>query len=286
MSFVRGTQLAGKEVILGFVDYENFRMAFRNYNEFLTVEHIIDAFQELGAELGDLRTIFFYGDWTRRPQDARTIEEHGHRAVNVLSTRYGKDRSDFPMGFDMYDHAKDDREVSAFIVGSGDSGFKEAILRCKQHGKRIYVLCFGKSAARELFTLTNSVYPLEARLGLTEKLPTQPVPGVPAADETIVIRNLIEVVDSVEKSIPYIVRNYLRDKVLLPKQKFGETAQEIDELLDKAIQEKILLVEEIPNPKIEDRTVLTIRLNRSSGSVKEVLPSTNNEEAGTSPASS
>lgn len=262
-------------------------MAFRNYTEYIAVEHIIGAFQELGAELGDLRTIFFYGDWTRRPQDARLIEEHGHRAINVLSTRYGKDRSDFPMGFDMYDHAKDDRDTTAFLVGSGDSGFKEAILRCRQHGKRIYVLCFGGSAARELFTLTNGVYPLEAQLSLTEKRALQPpMPGVPEKEETAVIRNLIGTVDSVEKSIPYIVRNYLRDKVLLPRRQFGETTQEIDNLLDQAIADGVLNLEEIENPKIQGRTVQTVRLNRENGVVKEVLPSSNSEEAGTSPASS
>jgi uncharacterized LabA/DUF88 family protein len=274
-----------KEVLLGFVDYENLRMAFRNYSEYITMEDIIRAFEGLGKELGDLRTIFFYGDWTRRPQDARTIEDHGHRAANVLSTRFGRDRSDFPMSFDMYDHAMQDRQITAFILGSGDSGFKEAILRCKQHGKRIYILCFGGSASRELFTLTNGVYPLESRLALTEKPPLQPLmPGIAGKEETEVTRALIATVDSLEKSIPYVVRNYLRDKVLLPRRLFGETSQEVDELLGKAASEGILTLEEIPNPKIRGRTVHIVRLNRTSGTVMEVLPSANNEKAGGRPA--
>lgn len=276
----------GKEVLLGFVDYENLRMAFRNYSQYITIEDIVRAFEALGKELGDLRTIFFYGDWTRRPQDARTIEDHGHRAMNVLSTRFGRDRSDFPMSFDMYDHATQDREVTAFILGSGDSGFKEAVLRCKQHGKRIYVLCFGGSASRELFTLTNGVYPLESRLDLTEKPPLQPsMPGIAAKEETEVTRALIGIVDSLEKSIPYIVRNYLREKVLLPKRLFGETPQEVEELLGEAISQGILTIEEIPNPKISGRMVHIVRLNRANGTVMEVLPSANNnEKAGGKPA--
>jgi hypothetical protein len=279
--------MMAKEVLLGFVDYENLRMAFRNYSEYITVADIIRAFEDIGDELGDLRTIFFYGDWTRRAQDARTIEDHGHRALNVLSTRVGRDRSDFPMGFDMYDHARDDREITAFILGSGDSGFKEAILRCKQYGKRIYVLCFGGSAARELFTLTNGVYPLESRLSLTERPPLQPaMPGVVAEEDARLKSTLIEIVDSLEKSLPYVVRNYLRDRVLLPKRVFGETSQEVDKLLGEAVSEGILAEEEIPNPKIKGRTVNTVRLNRANGTVKGVLPSSNDEEAGLSPASS
>jgi len=279
--------MMAKEVLLGFVDYENLRMAFRNYSEYITVTDIIRAFEDVGHELGDLRTIFFYGDWTRRAQDARTIEEHGHRALNVLSTRFGRDRSDFPMGFDMYDHAKEAREITAFILGSGDSGFKEAILRCKRHGKRIYVLCFGASAARELFTLTNGVYPLESRLSLTEKPPLQPrMPGVMAEEDAERSSALIQIVDSLEKSLPYVVRNYLRDQVLLRKRVLGETSQEVDRLLDQAVSEGILVEEEISNPKIKGRTVHIVRLNRANGTVKGVLPSSNDEEAGLPPASS
>lgn len=103
------------EVLLAFVDYENLRMAFRNYVEFITVRDIVRAFEDLGRGLGDLRTIFFYGDWTRRAEDARLIEEHGHRAVNVLSTRHGKDRSDQAMALDMYDAARDEPEITAWV---------------------------------------------------------------------------------------------------------------------------------------------------------------------------
>jgi uncharacterized LabA/DUF88 family protein len=269
------------EIILGFVDYENFRMAFRNYSEYLEVEDIIKAFEDLGSELGELRTLFFYGDWTRRSQDARAIEDHGHRAINVLSTRFGRDRSDFPMGFDMYDHARDDKDVTAFILGSGDSGFKEAILRCRQHGKRIYVLCFGSSASRELFTSTNGVYPLESRLSLTEKPPLQAtMPGVESIEHAEAERNLIAVVDSLEKTLAYVVRSYLRDKVLLPRGSFGETSEEVDDLLARMISEDILRTEEIPNPKIAGRTVSVVRLNRDHLTVKGILPSgQNNGEA-------
>ena len=95
-----------REKLAAFVDYENLRQAFKDYVEPANVEDVIRAFEVLGEELGELRSMQFYGDWTRRPQDAHAIEERGWRTVNVLSTRYGKDRSDIPIAFDMYDTAE------------------------------------------------------------------------------------------------------------------------------------------------------------------------------------
>lgn len=261
-----------REILMAFVDYENLRMGFRDYVEYITIEDVIRAFEELAGELGDLRGIFFYGDWTRRAQDARAIEERGHRAVNVLSTRSGKDRSDQPMAFAMDDVARENREVTAFIVGSGDADFKEAIIRCRQKGKRIYVLCFGASAARELFTLTKGVYPLEGQLNLMQKAPIQAaMPGIAAATVVNEWEALIQRLDSLEKTLPHVVRRYFRDKILLPARQLGDTGLEIDRKLSKALEDGILEEYEIPNPKLPGRMVAAIRLRRESPLVQDVL---------------
>jgi len=266
------------ERLAAFVDYENLRQAFKDYVEPVTVQDVVCAFEALGKELGELRSMQFYGDWTRRPQDAHAIEERGWRTVNVLSTRYGKDRSDIPIALDVYDTAREKKDVTALILGSGDSGFKEAILRAKEHGKRVYVLCFGAAVSREFFTLTQGVFPLEVRLNLTEKAQMQaPIPGLLAPQPEEACAELIRRLDGVEKSLPYVVRNYLRDKILLPDQRFGETATDVDALLDRARDEKIIDEYEVPNPRLTGRTVRAIKLNRESLAVQKALRSTNEE---------
>jgi len=269
-----------REKLAAFVDYENLRQAFKDYVEPTTVEDVVRAFEALGEELGELGSMQFYGDWTRRPQDAHAIEERGWRTANVLSTRYGKDRSDIPIALDIYDTAREKKDITAIILGSGDSGFKEVILRAKESGKRVYVLCFGASVSREFFTLTQGVFPLEVRLNLTEKLALQaPMPGVKPDEVDVSLAEMIHRLDSLEKSLPYVVRNYFRDKILLASQQFGETAEDVDALLDSARDAKIVDEYEVLNPQLRGRTVKAVKLNRNSSAVRETLK-TEREKAG------
>jgi hypothetical protein len=85
---------------MAFIDYENLRQSIsRNFLEKVSAGQIAKAIKALAEELGQFRGGAFFGDWTRRPMDAREIEESGFRAVNILLTRSGKDRSDVPNGF-------------------------------------------------------------------------------------------------------------------------------------------------------------------------------------------
>jgi len=126
------------EIVMAHIDYENIRWRFRDYVEYVTLEDVLKAFQSIGNEIGELRQMFFYGDWTRRPQDARKIEDYGFRAVNVLSKVRGADRSDPTMMFAIDDQSREQPEITAFLLGAGDADYKEVILRCRERGKRIY----------------------------------------------------------------------------------------------------------------------------------------------------
>jgi hypothetical protein len=126
-------------------------------------------------------------------------------------TRSGKDRSDVPMALEMDDVIRQRADIDTLILGSGDSGFAEVIRRAIGHGKHIYVCAVALSAARELFSLSEQVFSLEARLGLTPK--TVAMPLIPPLEEW---RPFILRLNSLEKKLPYVVRNYLRDTILEP----------------------------------------------------------------------
>jgi len=264
-----------KEILMAHIDYENIRWRFRDYAEFITFELLIEAFHSIGKEIGELRQVFFYGDWTRRPQDARKIEELGCRAVNVLSKIRGSDRSDPTMMFAIDDQSRA-TEITAFLLGAGDADYKEVILRCRERGKNIYAVCFGRSASRELFTMTKGVYPLEVRLGLTEKKPAFLITPE-LMDETSKTKYLIERLDSLEKSLDYIVRNYLRDKILLPIKSFGETSEEVDDYLDNECKKGYLKEYSRDNPKIPGKKISCLKLDRENSIVTESLTTINDE---------
>lgn len=258
------------EIIMAHVDYENIRYRFRDYVEYVTLEQVIEAFRTIGREIGELRQMFFYGDWTRRPQDARKIEDYGCRAVNVLSKRHGGDRSDPTMMFGIDDQSREQPEITSFLLGAGDADYKEVILRCRERGKKIYAACFGLSASRELFTMTERVYPLEVQLCLTERqVLTLPLPEV--LEESSKTNYLIQRIDSLEKTLEDVVRNYLRDTILLPMKEFGETFIEVDDFLDGEMEKDYLEEYSVANPKIPGRKVKCLRLKRDHPLVIEVL---------------
>jgi len=265
------------EILMAHIDYENIRWRFRDYVEFITIDDVIKAFKGLGTELGDLRQVFFYGDWTRRPDDARKIEEQGCRAENVLSKIRGADRSDQTMSFAIDDQARENREVTAFLVGAGDADYKEVILRCRERGKRVYVLCFGMSASRELFTMTDGVYPLEVRLSLTERNPkAMPAPDlVDAAAKRI---HMIAKLDSLEKTLPYVVRLYFL-KLLKAEGQYGETLAEIEKYPDEELRLDYMTEIARDNPRNLGKSMRCLTLNRESDLVMEALGATQNGRA-------
>lgn len=273
---IKNTQVPQKEILMAHVDYENIRWRFRDYVEFITVEDVIRAFQAIGKEIGELRQMFFYGDWTRRAQDARKIEDCGCRAVTVLSKIHGGDRSDPTMILNMYDQSREQAETTAFLLGAGDADYKEIILRCRERGKRVYVACFGRSASRELFTMTEGVYPLEVRLNLTERQPVA-LPTRDVLDEPKKTQYLVEKIDSLEKTLAHVVRNYLRDKILIPIRQFGETSNEVDQFLDGEMQKGYLEEYSLDNPKLVGRMVKCFKLKRDHSIVVEALVARDSE---------
>ncbi|OGN89972.1 MAG: hypothetical protein A2158_04150 [Chloroflexi bacterium RBG_13_46_14] len=257
------------DIIMAYVDYENIRWRFQDYVEYITLDDIINAFRALGSELGELRQTFFYGDWTRRPQDSRPIEERGCRAITVLSKRGGGDRSDQSMSFGIYDQVRDNPEVTGFLIGAGDADYKEIILRCRERGKRVYVLCFGKSASRELLTMTDGFYPLEVRLNLTEK-DTQKLPSPEVTDLPVKQHLLIQKLDSLEKALPYVVRFYFI-KLMVPMSHFGETITEAEQFLDQGLTQGYIEEYSIDNPRIPGKQIKCLKLKRETNIVQEAL---------------
>ena len=130
------------EIILGFIDYENFRMAFPKYSEYLSVEDIIKALEDLGANSAS------YGPFSSMVTGCSVDPKIAERS-NIAAPRHKRAidpfsaviAATFPWASTCTITLETIRMFRSFILyGLDGRGFKEAILRCKQHGKRIYVL--------------------------------------------------------------------------------------------------------------------------------------------------
>lgn len=256
--------------VLVAIDWENIRRALPNFKEQVGPEQVCKAFEEVATRFGDYRGGTVFGDWTLRPDDARAFEDHGLQAYNVLRSRSGKDRSDPAIILEVYDWVRDRIDINTFVLGSGDSDFKELIRRARHHGKKVAICALGNTIASELKTMT-PIFPLEAELSLTPKtLLTPSLPGFPKGEEVDRWKLFINRLDSVERQLPYIVLNYLKT-IVSPAWGVGVTESEKDAYLQDAISEGVVEVYEVVNPKLPGRTTSAIRLNREHEIVRRSL---------------
>ena len=198
------------------IDWENIRRALPNFVESVTPERVSAAFENVAGRFGDYRGGTVFGDWTLRPDEARVFESHGIQAYNVLRSRSGKDRSDPAINLEVYDWVRDRSDIDTFILGSGDSDFQELIRRARNRGNRVVICAFGDTIANELKNMT-PIFPLEAELGLTPKRESPSLPlGTPHADEISKVQAFVNRMDEVERTLPYVVLNYLRNTLVTP----------------------------------------------------------------------
>jgi len=114
------------------------------------------------------------------------------------------------------------------------------------------------------------VYPLEVQLRLTERKPLAlPLPEV--LEDASKTDYLIQRIDSLEKTLEDVVRNYLRDTILLPMKEFGETPKEVDDFLNDEMEKGYLEEYRTDNPKIPGRKVKCLRLKRDNPLVTQAL---------------
>lgn len=259
-----------KETVLVFIDHENIRISLReNFVETIDIPTLVSAIRQVAETIGTLRSIRVYADWIRRGYEARQFQEQGCVIMQVLRKRSGADRTDMKMAFQVNDVTREQRDITACLVVSGDAHFSEAILRGTERGKKMYLCAIGTTTARELLGQVKAFYPLESILNLTPKLPPVPLLEVPQPKEALV--RFIQRLHGLEVALPYVVRNYLRDTIMEDLVDWGETPQERDDFVERAIADGIIEPYEMPNPRIVGRNVTCVRLIKDSPIVRSVL---------------
>lgn len=256
------------------LDWENIRRSLPNFVETVSLEQLCAAFEGVAQKFGDYRGGTVFGDWTLRSPDARLFESKGLQAYNVLRSRSGKDRSDPAIILEVHDWVRDRPDVDTFVLGSGDSDFQELIRRARNRGKKVVICAFGDTIASELKTMT-PIFPLEAELGLTPKaLKPSTLPGFPTEGPESQTRTFVMRFDSLERTLPYVVLNYLRQTILTSAWGVGMTQPEIDAFVSRMLSDGLLVQYDVANPKRPGRTTPAVKLNRSHTTVVEILAST------------
>jgi len=258
------------DTVLAFVDYENIRISLQDhFVETVDIRTLVRAIRDVGATIGQLRGIRVYGDWTRRGFEARQFQDSGCQLVHVLRKRSKGDRSDMTMAFAIDDVCREEAGISACLVVSGDADFSAAILRGTEHGKKMHLSAISRTTARELLGQVEGFYPLEAVLQVTPIEPPEPLFEVPKPDEAQI--RFIRRLHGLEKSLPYVVRGYFRSTIMENAPEWGETPQEQEDFIERAIADGLVETYEVPNPRIPGRQVVCLRLVKDNAVVRSVL---------------
>jgi hypothetical protein len=253
------------------IDWENIRRALPNFIEQVTPQQVCAAFKGVASRFGDYRGGTIFGDWTLRVEEARIFESQGLQAYNVLRSRRGKDRSDPAIILEVYDWVRDRPDVNTCILGSGDSDFQELIRRVRNRGNQVVICAFGDTIAGELKNMT-PVFPLEAELGLTSKREVAPIlPGMPDGKGVSRVQVFVRRMDSVERTLPYVVLNYLKT-VVTPAWGAGSNEIQKHAFIQELLSDGILEAYDVENPQRPGRTTTAVRLNRTHENVIQALP--------------
>jgi len=259
-----------QETVLAFVDYENIRISLREgFLESVSIPELVSAIRQVAEEIGDLRAIRVYCDWTRRDHEARQFQEAGCTIVHVLRKRSGRDRTDIKMAFEIEDVTREQPDISACLIVAGDAHYWEPILRGTERGKKMHLSAVSTSTARELLGQVKGFYPLEGVLNLTTIEAAAPLLEVPLPEESLA--RFVQRVHGLEAGLPYVVRNYLRDTIMEDLVDCGETRQERDDFIERAIADGIIEPYEMPNPLIPGRNVTCVKLVKDNPIVTSIL---------------
>lgn len=268
---VKGKETKRVEV---FVDWENIRQRLSdNYVEKVSIVQVMEAFEKVANEIGELKQATFYGDFTLRRDEAREIERRPKfRIRNVLRSRSGRDQTDPVMITELTELIMTSRDFDSILLGSGDSDYCEVIRKANIKNIKAYICAVGRDASPDLTSLA-PLYPIERFLNiqLTPKtLEQHSLSGLSPKDLARWTK-LVTILDSVESRLPYVTRSYFLKTIMLSYGIGGQTSDDRWAFLESARENEIITIDTIDNPTRPGFKLATVKLNRDNPIVREIL---------------
>ncbi len=260
-------------LVATFVDWENIRQRLAdNYREKVPIEQVLKAIEKVCAELGNLRECLVFGDWSLRREEAGQIQNRPKFRPYMVLRSGSKDQTDPAMIAEIFEAIVNRASlgVDQILVCAGDSNYADIIRRGFARGVRMNVCAVGKDVSSELTALA-PFFPLERYL---EQPPTpkQPIQQQPlegfAIQVTPMLRKLVEVLDSLDKKLPYVAYLYFRDKIM---PSYALLSQDPQSLLMEADRLEIVRISQRENPVNPGNLFRCISLNREHTIVKQIL---------------
>ncbi len=252
-----------------FIDFENVRYGFLNtYGQEPNPQELMAKARNYGRVV----VAAAYADFTEHPSYyRRTLEVAGILPRDIPKRRTGSHKSsaDMVMLMDIVDCLLDRPSVNTYILMTGDSDFIRVVTRARHRfGKQVIISAVPGTASADLIASADAEDPLviEGGAQVESAVVRQGRPS-----ETVVSEEaqMIRLIDYLERNRPYLTLNFIHSYAVSPTGRLRLSDDAANRLLDRFIEEDILL----PYEKTLDdgRVVTNFHLNYDHPLCRQVL---------------
>lgn len=257
---------AGNRVAL-FLDYENIRRSIEhNFSPAPSSQVLCEKLFELAGRFGHVLMANAYADWSISGTDPREFRRRQIEPRLVLTKENGDDRTDITMSLDALETLFAEPGIDVYVIASGDSDFHDLLQRLRRRDRRVVVVGARGDTGRELIRGADKFVPLEEVLGLRTSRSSEPV-SWDAYDWT----GFIRLIRDLDEKLNFVGLRYVATKVLNPHNCGLSDRAQKQELLNRAIDSKIIEPYQVENIEEGGEPVSACRLNREHPLVAEVL---------------
>ena len=252
-----------------FIDFENVRYGFLNtYGQEPEPRELMAKARKYGRVV----VASAYADFTEHPSYyRRTLEVAGILPRDIPKRRTGSHKSsaDMVMLMDIVDCLLDRPSVNTYILMTGDSDFIRVVTRARHRfGKQVIISAVPGTASTDLVESADGEDPLvpEGEESVSSAVRRGTLLHEHAASEEA---RLIRLIDYLERNRPYLTLNFIHSYAVSPTGRLRLSDETANRLLDRFIEEEILL----PYEKTLDdgRVVTNFHLNYDHPLCRQVL---------------
>lgn len=258
-----------REVAL-FIDFENVRYGCLNtYGQ----EPDPHELMRKARAYGRVAVASAYADFTEHPSYyRRTLEVAGILPRDIPKRRTGSHKSsaDMVMLMDVVDCLLDRPSVETYILMTGDSDFIRVVTRARHRfGKRVIVSAVPGTVSSDLVASADAEDPIIIEgIHVRSSAATTNRHLLPEGT-THEEAQLIHLIDYLERNRPYLTLNFIHSYAVSPTGRLRLNDDMASRLLDRFIEEEILIPYE---KELDDgRVVTNLHMNREHLVCRQVL---------------
>jgi hypothetical protein len=254
---------AGDRRVGLFIDYENIRRGLEDPGGASEVVELAARLREAAAEQGRVLIASVYGDWTFARTQAREFRRQLIEPRIVLGKETGDDSAYVALSLDALETIFAGPDLDVYVIVAGDNACSELIQRLRRADRTVVQVGFEAGA---------TVHAGDRFLSLEELL------GIKRARKSRKVdfsmydwAPFIRLMDELEQGMPFVGFGWLLKKKLNAENSGCSSMQDKQELMDRAVEEGILVLYKVDNIEEGADPVTACKLNRENPRVKEFV---------------